>query len=305
MKRNIMLMVLLMVMFNTDTLLAQLYQDAAGISTTIRSSSELRKNTHADSLQNRSFRFRSVDIWAPLPITKIGRNDFFATVNFHQSEITYANQQAIDATRPERIYDIKTFMMMRVPLNKSLGLLLIAMPTLSSDFRERFSTDDFIMQGAVVLNKKIKSASDLELGVGIFTTYIFGEAILLPAITFDYKSANGKWLAQGYWPRFTFLRNINQNNQLGLAISIDGSRYNIQNFISDDNEQVEMAEFSIIHTGLQYNRKIFKNIWSQLQTGIAFNNQYNLVDRDLNTIKNGDYSLENMAYSKLMITYRF
>lgn len=283
---------------------AQLYQDAGGIAYTIHSKSELSKVLPSSPLANRKFSFNTVDIWVPLPITHIGKVEVFGTVNYQMIDISY-DELPLDPNRPEKIYDLKSVIFARYHLKNNWSILALALPTIATDFKESFSGNDVLLQGAIALTRKLKIKSDLTIGLGIFSTYVFGETQIIPAFTIDYKSANGKWIGQGYWPRFNFFRNLNDNAQLGIAISIDGSNYNLKNYTNNNGQEIDNAKFSVVHTGLQFNHRLAGNFWVQLQGGIAINNTYQLSDKKVKTVIDGDYSLKEMAYAKTMVTYRF
>lgn len=280
---------------------AQIIEDIGGITYTIYENGEVKNSTE---LNNRSFSFSSIDAWIPIPELKIGKTSVFSNLNYRYLAIEYANDQALFSYRPNSLQEIKSTIFIDHSINKDWSIFGMVIPSLASDFRGEISSNDFLIQGGFAVMKKLKSKSNLKVGVGVFASYVFGEITYLPSLVMDYKSANGKWIAQAYWPKFNVLRNLKSNWQVGVAASIEGTQYNVKNFIAPSGSEVDYAEYSIIQTGIQINKKLYKSIWMQLQTGYAYNNKYILFDKNSNKIENGDYSLENLFYGKILVTYR-
>jgi Domain of unknown function (DUF6268) len=303
MKKSILVTTSLILLFNIVQ--AQLYQDAGGVAITVHSKSEIKTLPGGSPLTGRKFSFNTYDIWAPLPFFKVGKAEVFTTLNYRMLDINYDENVPVDANRPDKIHELKSVIFIKYPISKSWSIVGLAMPSLASDFKGNLSNDDVVLQGALALTKKIEIASDLEVGLGLFATYVFGELQFIPAFTVNYESANRKWIGQAYWPRFSMLYNINKNSQVGFAASIDGTEYNLKNYSDLQGESIDNADFTIIHSGLQYNRRVYKDFWLQMQGGVAFGNQYKLFDSENTEITSGDYSLKAMNYAKAMLTYRF
>jgi hypothetical protein len=303
--KKLILLTASFLLLHYNIVLAQLYQDAGGVAITVHSKSEVKALPNGSPLSRREFFFNTYDIWAPLPFFKVGKAEVFSTLNYRMVDISYDQNIAFDSNRPDKIHEVKSVIYVKYPLSKSWSVVGLAMPSLASDFKGSLSNHDVVLQGALALTRKINIASDLEIGLGLFATYVFGELQFIPAFILNYESANGKWIGQAYWPRFSMLYNINKNSQVGFAASIDGTEYNLKSYIDLQGEFVDNADFTIIHTGPQYNRRVYKDIWLQVQGGIAFGNQYQLFDSENTEITNGDYSLKGMTYAKVMMTYRF
>jgi Domain of unknown function (DUF6268) len=303
--KKLILLTISLLLLHCNIVLAQLYQDAGGVAITVHSKSEIKTLPNGSPLTGRKFSFITYDIWTPFPFFKVGKAEVFSTLNYRMLDINYDQNISLDPNRPDKIHEVKSVIFIKYPLAKSWSLVGLAMPSLASDFRAPICNDDVLLQGALAITKKIGIASDLEIGLGLFATYVFGELQFIPAFTLNYESANGKWIGQAYWPRFSMLYNVNKNSQFGFAASIDGTEYNLKNYIDLQGESIDNADFTIIHTGLQYNRRMYKDFWLQVQGGIAMGNQYQLFDSNNEEIVNADYSLKDMTYAKVMMTYRF
>lgn len=288
----------------TNTVHAQLYQDAAGIAVTSFGSSSLQDRELSDLLNDRGVTLTMYDIWGPIGYVKSKKTEFFGTVNGSLLNIEY-EADAIDPNRPQRVYDIKSTLFLRHSISDKWSGLLLYIPSVTSDLKRRMSSQDWINQGALVAIRKFKAAGKLELGAGLFATYALGDLQFLPAITVDYVSTNQKWIVQAYWPRLNALYRWNPNNEIGLAAAIDGTNYNLSNYTDLFGNQISSARFSIIRVGPQFDRRLVGNFWFQLQGGLAVGNTYQVEDDDQNTVRGGEYSLEPTWYVRAMTTYRF
>lgn len=303
--KKIIILTIILFSICCDRSQAQLYQDAGGIAITMHSKSEIEKLSNGNPLKGRKFSFTTYDVWVPVPNFKVGKAEVFSTLSYQLVDINYDQNNSIDESRPNKIHEIKSAVFIKYPISNSWSVSSLAMPSLASDFKGTISNEDFILQGALVATKKLKVASHLEIGLGVFATYVFGEQQFIPAFSIDYESDNGKWIGQAYWPKFSMFYNINSNSQVGFAASIDGTEYNLKNFVNQYNETIDNADFSVIHIGPQYNRRVYKDFWLQLQAGLAMGNQYKLFNSQNKLVTEGDYSLKDMTYGKFMLTYRF
>lgn len=110
-------------------------------------------------------------------------------------------------------------------------------------------------------------------------TSFFRRNFNYPGISIDYRSTNNKWLAQFYWPKLNVLYNVSPNTQIGLAGSIDWTRFKLKSFRGYNGKEADYAQFSSIHGGLQVNQRIAGGIWLQVQGRRRTFNSYELFDK--------------------------
>lgn len=280
----------------------QMIQDVGGIAITAHQKSTFKDLPSESSLSENKFQLNTYDAWFPLPPIKIGKTNIFSNLNYCLMDFKYDNNTVDDPNRIEKIHEIKSVIIVRCPISSKWSILAIVMPTFAADFKKNVSFDDLILDGIFGVSKKFGTASNLEIGLGVHTMYSFGETLITPGISIDYWSTNNKWLAQFYWPRLNILYNLSPNTQIGLAGSIDWTRFNLKNYPGYDGKQVDYAQFSTIHGGLQINQHIIGGIWLQTQGGIGLLNRYELFDTKQKTVK--DFSISNMIYGKATLTYR-
>lgn len=296
------LCIIILTFFFSNKSQGQIIQDVAGIAATVHTKANFKDAPSENSLSGNKFQLNTYDIWLPLPPLKIGKTSVFSNLNYRMMDFNYENNSIEDPNRPERIQEIKSVIIVRHPISSKWSILGIAMPTVASNFKKPVSFDDLILDGILGLSKKFGTESNLEIGLGVHVLHSFGETLVTPGISIDYRSTNKKWLAQFYWPRLNVLYNVSPNTQIGLAGSIDWTRFNLKNYKGYNGKEVDYAQFSTIHGGLQIHQRLAGNIWLQAQAGMGALNRYELFDTNQKTIH--DFSISNMAYGKATITYR-
>ncbi|HVI45870.1 MAG TPA: DUF6268 family outer membrane beta-barrel protein [Chitinophaga sp.] len=286
----------------SNTSYSQIIQDVGGMAVTGHSKATFKDLPSESSMSGNKFQLNTYDAWLPVPPFKIGRTSIFSNLSYRLMDFNYDNKTDGDSNQVGRIHEIKSVIIIRHPISDKWSVLAIVMPTLASESRRSVSFNNLILDGILGVSKKFGTASNLEIGFGVHIMYSFGETLITPGISIDYRSTNNKWLAQFYWPRLNVLYNVNRNTQVGLAGSIDWTRFKMKNYRGYNGKEVDYAQFSTIHAGLQLQQRLIGNIWFQVQGGVGLFNRYELFDTNQKTVN--DFSISNMAYGKAALTYR-
>lgn len=287
-------------LFFSNKSYGQIIQDISGIAITSHTKATLKDLPSANLGSENKFQLNTYDAWLPVPPIKIGKTTIFSNLNYRLMDFKYDDKTIEDPNRIEKIQEIKSVIIIRHPISSKWSVLAIAMPTFAGE--KSVSSNDLILDGILGVSKKIGAESNLEIGFGVHAMYSFGETLITPGISFDYRSTNNKWLAQFYWPRLNVLYNVSENTQIGLAGSIDWTRFNLKNYRGYNGKEVDYAQFSTIHGGLQLNQHLLGGIWLQVQGGVGLLNRYELFDTNQKSVN--DFSVSNMAYGKATLTYR-
>lgn len=299
--RSLVLLTLFIALPNT--FYAQLITDGAGIGLTVNGESSFKNLPSGSLYYEKKFKYNTYDFWLPIPSFRIGQTRILGTVNYRVLDFTFDKNITVSPNYITKIQEIKPTIVVRHPFGKRWAAFGVLIPVVASDFKNSFSINDMVFDGIFGVSGKFGEKSNLEIGIGPHVMYAFGKFLITPAISLDYKSNNGKWVAQLYWPRVNAFRNLGPNTQVGVAGSIDWTLHNLQNYHNEEGKEIDYAQFSAIHGGLQINQRLFDGFWLQLQGGIAFANKYTLYDSGNNTINN--YSTKEIPYAKMMLTYRF
>lgn len=286
----------------SDRCHSQIIQDIGGVAITGHSSFTFKNLPSESPLSGNKFQLNTYDVWLPVPPFKIGRTSITGNLNYRLMNFNNDDKMGSTPDLVKAINELKSVIIIRHPISRKWSILAIAMPTLAADARKSISFDDFILDGIVGVSKKFGTASNLEIGFGVHAMRSFGETLITPGISIDYQSRNHKWLAQFYWPRLNVLYNLSKNTQVGLAGSIDWTRFKLKNYREYNGNEVDYAQFSTIHAGLQLQQRLIGSIWLQIQGGMGLGNQYELFDNSQKTVNK--FSCSNMAYGKVALTYR-
>lgn len=297
-KASILLATLSLCFCSTESY-GQIIQDVGGIAMT--SHTKVAFKDMPSSGTDTKFQLNTFDAWVPLPPVTIGKTTIFSNLNYRYMDFNYDNNQVESPDQLQKIQEIKSVIIVRHPISPKWSILAIAMPTLASDTKRGISTDDLILDGILGVSKRFGRNNNLEIGFGVHAMYSYGDLLITPGISIDYHSNDNKWLAQFYWPRLNVLYSLTPKTQIGIAGSIDWTRFNLKNYISKEKE-VDYAQFSSIHAGLQIHQQLFKNITLQVQAGMGLGNSYELFDTNQKSVTK--YSIDTMPYAKVSLSYR-
>ncbi len=303
MKKTLSLLVLTLFICAPNYFFAQLIKDGAGVAVTMHSKSNFKDSFSDKQYLDNQFRYNTYDYWLPIPPFRMGRTSVLGTINYRLMDFKFDKEITINPNYLTKIHEFKTVIVLRRPVGGRLGVFGIMIPTVASDFKNKISSEDLILDGVFGISRKFGKRSNLEIGIGPHIMYAFGKFLITPGVAVDYRSSNGKWVGQLYWPRVSVLRKIGNNSQFGLAGSVNWTLHNLKNFKNYEGKEVDYAQFSSIHGGLQINQRLFDNFWLQLQGGVGLLNKYTLMNSSHDTISN--YSADKTFYAKMMITYRF
>lgn len=281
----------------------QIIQDVAGVSFTAHSKASFKDMPTTGDHSDSKFQLNTYDAWLPLPPMKLGKTSVLSNLNYRLMNFDYDDNNTDDSNHIQKIEEIKSIIIIRRPISTKMSLFGVFMPTLASDTKTKISFDDFYIDGILGVSRRFGSQSNLEIGVGVHVMYSYGETIITPAVSLDYQSTDGKWLAQFYWPRLNILYRIKPNTQIGFAGSIDWTRFNLKDYTpKQENKKVDYAQFSTVHFGLQAHQKIVKGLTLQLQAGMGLINSYALYDNNQKSVNK--YTVSKMPYAKISLSYR-
>lgn len=287
-------------LLSSDTY-GQIIQDVGGIAATVHAKTTFKDMPSNEEGTETKFQLNTYDAWLPLPPVTIGKTTVFSNFNYRLMDFNYENT-AEQPDQIHRIQELKSVIIVRHPITEKWSVLTIAMPTFATESRKNISMKDLTIDGILGVSKRFGRHSNLEVGFGVHLMYSFGEFLVTPGISVDYRSVNNKWLAQFYWPRLNVLYAVNPKTQVGLAGSIDWTRFNLKNYQSVNNKEVDYGQFSSIHIGLQVHQQLVKGIKLQVQGGVGLWNSYEQFDNNQKTVNK--FSIPTMPYAKVTLSYR-
>lgn len=305
---NLYLLILTISVFNAVE--AQTIRDLMGVSYTHFNSTKFSQTPINSEYNDNSFTIGAYDIWFSGKPLKIKKSTIYSNFLFRNIHFNY-NNEINDEYKLDDIYELKATFVYNQPLSTRLFLVGIVIPNLASDFKNSLSANDIIVDGIINVGRKFGNNKNFQFALGPHFFYGYGELLITPAITLDYKSNNGKWLANIYWPRINITREINKNIQLGVVGTIDYIPFKLKQGVIQAGTSIDHAQFNNYRAGVQYNHRLFSKIWLGVQAGYSFGSDYSMYTSNPNfsivVPKNEAVSttkIENTTYAKCMITYK-
>lgn len=183
-------------------------------------------------------------------------------------------------------------------LSESQRLILAAIPAASTTTDSRgITSDNFLMQGALLYRKTVNERFSYTLGV--LSTSSFGSPLVVPSLGLTYKrekmklDVNLPFLIQSTW-------NYQNDFSYAFKIAVNGSQYNFENQFFNGNE-VDLANFSRIRIGPELRYRIKGPLVFSLFGGIAANRTYRF---ELTNGDELDFSLENGPFVSFRLSLR-
>lgn len=183
-------------------------------------------------------------------------------------------------------------------LSDNQRLILSAIPATSTTTNSRsFTSDNFLMQGALLYRKKVSEKFSYSLGV--LSTSRFGAPLVIPSLGMSHEGERMKLdinlplLIQSMW-------NYRNAFSYGLKLSVNGSQYNFEDE-SFNGSEVDLARFSRVRIGPQLQYRIKGPLVFTLSGGIAARRTYEF---ELNGADDLDFSLDNGPFVSFRLSLK-
>ncbi len=170
-------------------------------------------------------------------------------------------------------------------LKNNLSFVFSLMPTIASDFEEAITSDDFIMQGSIMLSKKKKEC--FSYGLGVANTMRLGNIFLLPIVQLNYK--NHQHSINALLPvKFDYIYTLDHKEKwmIGFRELANGGNINITASYNTSNvSEIDKVNYSRINMGPVVYYNINKFMQFQAIVGMSVRRKYNLQDAESRTEK--------------------
>ncbi len=183
-------------------------------------------------------------------------------------------------------------------LSDNKQLVLVALPAASTTTDSRgITSDNFLMQGALLYRKEVSERFSYTLGV--LSTTRFGSPLVMPSVGLLHKGEKMKldvnlpFLIQSIW-------NYQNTFSYGLKLSVNGSQYNFDEE-SFNGDQVDVANFSRLRIGPELQYRIKGPLVFTVYGGITVNRTYEF---ELIGADDVDFSLENGPFVSFRLSIK-
>jgi len=197
-------------------------------------------------------------------------------------------------TVPKTFYSLGYTLGVMNVLSNNWKILATVTPTLASDFEEKLSAEDLIIQSAVIATKR--SGPYFEYGFGAAYSTRFGREMYIPLASMTYKK--GRWGLFMLLPAYVSQYYHFNNSRIGLTLSTFGNVYNYSNEVSDQYDLDKMG-YTRINIGPEYRTKLFGDVHLGLSTGVTVRNKLESING------NGGLELDLSTQQKFFFKIEF
>jgi len=183
-------------------------------------------------------------------------------------------------------------------LSDKVKLLATAIPALSTTSDTKiFTSDNFLMQGAILYHKKVSDRFTYRFGA--LSTSRFGSPIIVPSLGLSHQGRRMK-LDLNLPFLMSVLWDYKKDFSYGIKLSLNGSQYNVEEETFNGNE-TDAANFSRIRVGPQIQHRLKGPIVIGAFAGMAVNRtfEFEVVDAD-----DVDFSLENSPFVAVRLSLK-
>jgi hypothetical protein len=166
-------------------------------------------------------------------------------------------------------------------LSSSWRLAASLMPTLASDFKSGLSSNDFTMQGSLLVINKLNSYTSI--GGGLVYGTKLGQPMPLPAFIFRYfKDHHDLTLLLPTFANYAYQVGRKDEFDIGVRADLNGADFHVSGNNLDSAVHVNKLSYSRINLGLVVSYKITKVIKLEARGGISTARKYQFLDADGN-----------------------
>lgn len=180
---------------------------------------------------------------------------------------TYANKGK-DQNFNESYYSLSYSIGIIQRLKNRWKIVGVLSPTLASDFNNKVSSHDLILQSSVLASKR--ASANFEYGFGVAYSTRFGRALTIPLLSYAYL--NGRWSHNGVIPAYIASYYNYKRFEIGVKMSTFGNVYNSTNEIQS-NLELDKLGYSRINMGPDFKFCIYKALYANINTGITVRNR--------------------------------
>lgn len=150
-------------------------------------------------------------------------------------------------------------------------------PTLASDFNDKLSWKDFLMQGSFIVTKQIKE--NVIAGAGLVYTTRLGRPLLLPGLQYQLKS--DKQALNIFIPAFinyAYSVGTDDKIKIGFRATVNGANFNTASNNFSMGTQVDRLNYARANLGPFANYRLTKMIQIEAYGGLSTMRMYQFVD---------------------------
>jgi Domain of unknown function (DUF6268) len=233
-----------------------------------------------DSPTNQTIAFQEWSFFGKLPIKfKNQKTILMNTLRYGLVQPTISNSPLFaEANTQKNLHTATLSLMLIQKMGEKWTLIAGLTPTFASDFEEKLSSDDVLMQGVLLASKKLNDKWSLGGGV-VYTTQL-GDPRFLPAVQLSYR--RDKHLVKVLLPSYVnYLYTVDKSEKwrLGFRLATNGGNFNINNqdFRQGIPNPINKIIQSRVNMGAVIHHRLTKTILFEAYGGISAARKYKLA----------------------------
>ena len=218
--------------------------------------------------------------------------------SYSQKDLSYDSNAIINTSDIENFKSLKYSLSYMQRLNNRWAYIIMASPTISSNFESSLTMDDVLFNGGLIITRSnLKS----EFNFGFIYNTTMGFSSPIPFISYNRKISNRLSYNLGF-PLTKIDFKIDDRNKVNLHIKPKGFYSNISNNVVLSNSKIaEKVKYKSFIAGVNYMHTI-DNYWKVfLDAGYQLSSDYDLLDGNKNSV----YSIESKNGMYLGVSLKF
>lgn len=253
--------------------------------------SVVSNGTHSEGYLNNSVNLK-------YQVNKIN-NKITNSLLFSSYKMNYASDEIVN----NQLLDLSSYKVISYTigyaskLKNNWSYSIMATPTIASNFESPISLNSLFLNGELLFSKNYSHST---LNFGILRNTHYGNNYPIPVLNFEGNISNNVSFVLGY-PYTKINYGVNNTNALGISISPEGFLVNVGNNSFNEAAAVETAKFKGYNTSIYFSHCIDEFWKIEFNAGYQFNNNYKLLDKNLNTVH--QFSIQNSFIAGVSLKY--
>jgi Domain of unknown function (DUF6268) len=237
------------------------------------------------------------------PPIQIGKRvKLINSVYYQNRQFDYSNTFADRELFPSTLHEMRYVATMFFQVRKNWEILAIGRALVRGDLKQSLSGNDFFASGVVGLIHAVKGNQKFKVGVGIIPIdNDFTRNAVLPFALLLYEGKKVK--VEVVYPRANFIYKQSDDFEFGLFSMIEGAISHVSPF-AINNETTEYFRTFQLVVAPSVSHRLYKSLFAHLKVGYATLRSFELLDGDLESLKNQNHDIKSSLYIRAGVSLR-
>jgi hypothetical protein len=221
---------------------------------------------------------------------------------YQNSQFDYSDAFANNKLFPNTLHDIRYNATIFVQLRKNWELLAVPRVLIRSDLNQSLSGNDFFASSIINFLHAIKGNPNFKVGFGVLIIdNDFTNNPILPAISLLYDSKKVK--VEVLYPRVNVVYKQSDDFEFGLFSMVEGAISHVSPFAINNETTEYLRTFQLV-VAPSVSHRLYKSLFAHLKVGYATLRSFELLDGDLESLKNQNHDIKSSLYIRAGVSLR-